>query len=638
MRIAAVIGSVLLAIGGLAQDLFDPAMLQHIAKSEARPPHFDQRAGAAPDRGYDLTYHLLELELDPAIRAVNGTVTHRLRALEDLSAVVFDLSSALIVTAVERDGQPQGLIHEDDLLTVLLSPPLAEGEEVELRITYGGEPPSTGFGSFVLDEHNGQPILWTLSQPYGARDWWPCKQDLNDKADSLDVRVTVPEGQRVAGNGLLIAEEVQQDGRVTHHWRHRHPIAYYLVAVAVTNYAVYSDLAPLPGTTVEIVNYVFPEYLATAQTETPRLIAQLQLFSELFGEYPFADEKYGHAQFVWGGGMEHQTMSFMGNFSYELMAHELAHQWFGNTVTCGSWEDIWLNEGFATYLSGLCYEFLEPFWWMPFKRMRRDFIISQPGGSVRCLDTTTTSTLFDARLTYAKSAMVLHMLRWVCGDSAFFAGLNNYLYDPELFEGSARTDHLVAHLEAASGVDLQTFMDNWYIGEGHPTYQLEWSQATDGPVQMTLLQSTSHPSVPFFAMPVPLRLWSQGLDTTVVVDHSFSGQSFEVAWDLPVDSIQVDPDIWIVSGPSIVTSVDALAGPGQARLTIYPNPASNLVHIRSPEAGSSMPYAVYGLAGQTVYQGLWTGAPIDISFLAKGWYTLELCGAEGCWRGRFMKE
>lgn len=626
-----------MAMPAAAQSLFDPQQLHSIAKAEGRGYMGAPKNNGDPARGYDMVHHRLELDLDPAVRAISGTVTHHLTALEPLAAVVLDMSSELVVSAVTRAGQSLVFIHVDDELTIPLSPSLLLGEDLELRITYSGVPPETGFGSFVLAEHAGAPILWTLSQPYGARDWWPCKQDLNDKADSLDVLVKVPAGQRVASNGLLVAEEPQPDGRVLFHWRHRHPINYYLIALAVTNYAVYSDFAPLPNSTVEILNYVFPEDLASAQNDTPRLIAQMQLFSDLFGEYPFADEKYGHAQFAWGGGMEHQTMSFMGNFSYELMAHELAHQWFGNLVTCGSWEDIWLNEGFATYLSGLCYEYLEPFWWMPFKRMRRDFIISQPGGSVRCVDTTSVSTIFDARLIYAKGAMVLHMLRWVCGDSAFYAGLNNYLYDPATFNKSAITPQLVAHLEDASGKDLTEFMDAWYTGEGYPTYSMNWGQVPGGTVELTLDQSTSHPSVDFFAMPVPVRFWSGGEDTTVVLDHSFSGQAFQVELNTPVDSVQLDPDIWIVSGPSILTNVPTVASRNSG-IRLFPNPADDQLFVEFNGPTSAMTWIIYDAMGCVVAQGTWSGQALALEQLAPGLHVLELDGPQGLRRARFVKE
>ncbi|MBK9176323.1 MAG: peptidase M1 [Flavobacteriales bacterium] len=556
-----------------AQVAFDPDLLHVIAASEAHRQPAPLLKSGNPSRGYDVRYHRLELVVDPAVRAVQGEVTHHFSAMVPLSEVLLDLSSALTVNEVRHQGQPIAFAHVDDRLSVTLSSPLAVGAIDSLTIAYAGVPPETGFGSFIQAEHDGAPIIWTLSEPYGARDWWPCKQDLNDKADSLDLIVTVPTGNRVAGNGVLANVDDLGNGQVRHHWRHRHPINYYLVAFAATNYEAYSDFVPLDGSTVEVLNYVFPENLNEWQSASPQIIEQMQLFSDLFGTYPFADEKYGHAQFGWGGGMEHQTMSFMGATHYELMSHELAHQWFGNLVTCGSWEDLWLNEGFASYLSGLCYEFLAPEYWMPFKQGRRNYITSQPGGSVLVSDTTSIPRLFDSRLTYAKGAFLLHMLRWVCGDDAFFQGLNTYLNDPSIRNGSALTGQLVAHLEAASGVDLTEFMQDWYAGEGYPTYQMQWTQTLAGEVTALLEQSTSHASVDFFEMPVPVRFWNETQSETVVVGHTSSGQAFDFTLPFQADSAAIDPGVWILSGQNLVLKVPVLAL-GADRLFIYPNPVT----------------------------------------------------------------
>lgn len=336
----------------------DPA---HIAdlESQARASLLNFRS-AKETNNYDLKYHRLEWTVDPGERYISGTVTsYFVPTAAGFQSMYFDLSDFLEVSVVRYRGQALTFSQNGSNLLAIESPTvLPMGRLDSLSVTYAGVPPRNGFGSFSTKTHGPAktPVLWTLSEPYGARDWWPCKQDLNDKVDSIDILVSTPAQYRVASNGLLVSERTN-DNQKTYHWRHRHPIPAYLIAIGVTNYAVYSDYVPLEnGDAIEVLNYVYPEREAEIRQATKNTVAIMQFFNERFGLYPFADEKYGHAQFGFGGGMEHQTMSFMGGWSFSLQAHELAHQWFGDKITCGSWRDIWLNEGFATYLDGLTIE------------------------------------------------------------------------------------------------------------------------------------------------------------------------------------------------------------------------------------------------------------------------------------------
>lgn len=631
-----------LATHANAQLDFDPGLLHRIAQCEAPRQLAPLLKSGSPTRGYDLTHHRLELEVDPAVRAVSGRVTHRFVATQPISDVVFDLSTALTVSQVLHQGLSVAFEHSGDLLSVSLPFELLASQSDSLTIIYGGVPPETGFGSFIQTDHSGAPIIWTLSEPYGAKDWWPSKQDLNDKADSLDLIVTTIAGNKVAGNGVLIAEETLPDGRIRFHWRHRHPINYYLVAFAVTNYIAFSETVPLPGTDVQVLNYVFPESFTGWQQDSPNIIPQMQLFSELFGEYPFADEKYGHAQFGWGGGMEHQTMSFMGGHWYELMAHELAHQWFGNMITCGSWEDIWLNEGFATYLQMLCYENLAPQYWLPVLQARRDLVISQPGGSVRVNDTTSVARIFDGRLTYAKGAFLLHMMRWVCGDEAFFAGVQAYLNDPALRNGSALTDEFVGHIEAASGVDLEGFMADWYHGEGYPTYQLQWAQDADGDVSVLLGQTVSHPSVSFFEMPVPVKFKNDASEQVVVLDHQSNGQIFQFNLPFQADSASIDPEVWLLSGQNIALKVPESAM-GSARALVFPNPTSSEAWLHmGPVMQGIAEIAVIDALGRVVRTAREVIAgmrvPLPVEGLSAGSYQVRARSDQGTIELRFVKQ
>jgi aminopeptidase N len=204
----------------------------------------------------------------------------------------------------------------------------------------------------------------------------------------------------------------------------------YLVAIAVTNYVEFTDYAHFDGRSdsLPVLNYVFPQFEASSRSEVKDILPMLRLMDSLFIPYPFEKEKYGHAQFTWGGGMEHQTMSFMVNFSFDLMAHEVAHQWFGDMVTCGSWNDLWLNEGYATYLTAVCHEYLRGKEDFKFQmRAMRNNITAKDDGSVKPSDTSQVNVLFNGRLTYRKGAWLLHMLRNELGDSLFFEGCRTFL-------------------------------------------------------------------------------------------------------------------------------------------------------------------------------------------------------------------
>lgn len=331
-------------------------------------------------------------------------------------------------------------------------------------------------------------------------------------------------------------------------------------------------------------------------------------------------------------------MSFMGSFHPEIMAHELAHQWFGNKVTCGSWAEIWLNEGFATYLSGLAYEHLSPASWPVWKRDKINHITSAPDGSVFCPDTTNIGRLFNSRLTYNKAAMVIHMLRWVCGDADFFQGVRNYLDDPALAYGTATTADLQAHLEATSGLDLTGFLADWYTGEGYPSYTTIWGQDAAGVVSVTLSQVTSHPSVDFFELPVPLQFVGAGMDSTVVLEHSANEQVFHFHLPFDVDTVLFDPERWLISAQNMTTGVREGLPAIASGLRLWPNPATDRI-TWPPMPAAAYPVArVLDALGRTVHTVSATAGSADISTLAPGHYLLELAGAEGALRGRFIKE
>jgi aminopeptidase N len=532
--------------------------------------------------------------------------------------------------------------HNNGILIIDLNQYLPPTQLDSLTVYYHGVPPGTGFGSFAAETHgtNNTPVLWTLSEPYGAKDWWPIKQDLNDKIDSIDIFVKTPALYKVASNGLLMNETVIGFDKITF-WKNRYPIASYLVAIAVSDYTIFATQAPLSTGNLDVVNYVYDESLTDAQNGVGEMINHLIFFDSLFVPYPFMNEKYGHAQFNWGGGMEHQTMSFVGNFSYELLAHELAHQWFGNHITCGSWQDLWLNEGFATYAAGLCYERFSPnLYWKIWKGNQVDFISSSPGGSVFVTDTMDIPRLFDARLTYSKAAMLLHMLRWKIGDDNFFTALRNYQNNPLLSHSYARNIDLKNELEIASGQNLDEFFNDWYWGEGYPSYQLSYDQDNANLISFTLSQSQSHPSVSFFEMPIPVLFKNALHDTTIVFNHTFSGQSFSAQLNFKVDSVIIDPTNWIVCNQNIVTQTHDFSV-SNTSLKLFPNPAQEYIVLEA--LGNIESITIYSIDGKIIKSNyVLTSSQnksllVDIIDLQAGTYGLNIITKENIFNTKFVK-
>ncbi len=597
---------------------------------------------------YDLKYHRLEFTVNPAQAFITGTVTSHFVAKENLNTVTFELVDNMIVSQVMQRGTPLSFTqNNDDEIVITLPQMQAQGVLDSLSVSYSGNPVSSGFGSFETDTHNGDPVMWTLSEPFGAKAWWPCKQDLNDKIDMIDVYITTPrfnpsnEEYIAVANGLEISQTINGSNKTTH-YRHQYPIPAYLIAIAVTNYTVYSHTVDNNGNPFEIVNYIYPEDLSYAQSRTPVTVDIMNLFADLFEPYPYANEKYGHAQFGWGGGMEHTTVSFMGSLSRGLIAHELGHQWFGDKVTCGSWQDIWLNEGFATYLSGLVIEdFDGPSDFRSWRQDKINSITDSPDGSVYvpAQDTTSVNRIFSSRLSYNKGSMVLHMLRKKLGDAVFFQGLKDYLADPTLSYGYAKTPDLIRNMEAAAGgEDLSEFFNDWIYGEGYPRYTIRWNQAGgQSNINVVISQTQSHSSVSFFEAPVPLRInGTQGETLDIVLDNTTNNQAFQPAVGFMVQNVQFDPDYHLISrSNNVVLGTEDFTLDQQ--FILYPNPTSGIVNLEKPASINVQNINIYNTLGQLLYSEKYSES-IDVSKFSKGILIFQVETSEGVLNKRIVKE
>ncbi|MCX7551441.1 M1 family aminopeptidase [Xanthomarina sp. F2636L] len=622
---------VLVPIFSYAQDFTKSMEIIREAETKAALNKMFQRVNMNTGN-YDVTYHRLELNVDPSQAFISGDVTTYFEAKENLSEVTFELTQNMVVSEVLQRGNPLSFVqNSEDEVVIALNQVQNVGVLDSLTISYSGNPVSSGFGSFEQNTHNGDPIIWTLSEPYGAKGWWPCKQDLIDKIDSIDIYITTPvnnpsnEEYVAVANGLEQSQTIIGTNKTTH-FKHQYPIPAYLVAIAVTNYSVYSHTVENNGNPFEIVNYVYPENLASAQASTPVTVDIMDLFSNLFQEYPYASEKYGHAQFGWGGGMEHTTVSFMGSFGRGLIAHELAHQWFGDKVTCGSWKDIWLNEGFATYLSGLVVENLDGNnSFINWKNSLNNSITSQNGGAVYLTDSDTLNIgrIFSSRLSYNKGAMVTHMLRKKVGDANFFQGMQNYLNDSNLSYGYAKTEDYKQIMETTSGQDLTEFFSDWVYNQGYPSYSIEWHQPSTDQIRVSISQTQSHSSVSYFEAPVPIRvIGTSGGVLDLVLNNTVNNEMFLREVTFPVDNIIFDPEKDIISRYNTVTlgikDVDL-----DIQFNIYPNPTKQSITISKPENITVNKINVYNTIGQLLFTTPWS-SQLDFSSLSTGLFFLQI--------------
>ena len=598
---------------------------------------------------YDITYHKLEFTVDPSVNYINGKVTTTYTALSNMTTLTFDLTSSIIVSSVKKNGVNLTFLQNaSNELIINLPATQTTGTSATVEVIYEGDPTSSGFGSFTADIHNGTPVLWTLSEPFGARDWWPCKQDLNDKVNNIDVYITAPSQYQSVSNGMEQSAIINGASKTTH-FKHNYPIPAYLIAIAVTNYQIFNQQGGL-GTVASpffpIVNYMYPETAAANQASLAPTPAIINLYESLFGDYPFRNEKYGHAQFGWGGGMEHTTVSFMtagntGAYSRSLIAHEMGHQWFGDKITCGTWKDIWLNEGITEYLAGLVVENLDgQTSFTNWKNNKNISITSQPTGNLYLTDAQSTDVnrIFSSRITYNKGSMVTNMLRFKMGDINFFQAMRNYLADPAFAYAYAITPQFQAKMETVYGSpgSLQEFFNDWVYNQGYPTYTINAYNSGAGQATVQISQVTSDQSVSFFEMPVPVRLTGAGGQVKdVILDNTTNGQSFNIPVTFVVTGVIFDPNKNLISKNSSATlgieNFDYTAA-----INMYPNPGSDILNIDLPLSVNLQKIIFYNTLGQKTLES--TQNKIQVSELPTGIYIVSFETSEGTFHKNFIKK
>ncbi len=608
--------------------------------------HLDQLARASertPGYPYDVHHYDLSFDIDVDAEQIQGiTEIHFISEEEGLDSLVLDFTGNLIVDSLELNASEWG--HTGDLLTLFLDAPVDVDESSSVRIYYHGSPVPTGLQAFAFGSQGGAPLISTLSEPYGARTWWPCKDIPTDKADSLRVSITVPDDLIAVSNGMLQTNTDNGDGTRTFVWQHDYPITTYLVSLTITNYSYWSDIYHFAdGDSMPLEYWVYPNnYNATTIARWRLTEGMMVAFDDMYGKYPFHEEKYGMAQFGWGGAMEHQTCSSMGSSSEGIIAHELAHQWWGDMVTCADFHHIWINEGFATYSEALYYEYTYG---------EEAFHNEMAGndlpyvGSIYRTDTTSVWAIFDY-IVYGKGAWFLHMLRHMTGDEDFFETLAQFRSEFQFSHAS--TEDFQGIVETVTGTDYDWFFSEWIYGSGRPEYTWWWSvNHTDSLGQANVqihIEQAASAGGSLFKMPIDFHAAGEGHDTVFVLWDSTSSQDFYVTLPFVPTEILLDPEDWILKREDQISSTDDHAKlPFSFQLMeSYPNPFNNAVRINyQTQARFQGSLQIHDLRGREVYRRglqhehaghydlLWTGMDTEGAEQHSGIYIVRLIDEAG---------
>jgi aminopeptidase N len=528
-------------------------------------------ASSVESQSIDVKHYRLQIQLTPnefsTAGVVTGAVTITGETTRTVTAINVDAQPNLNIDSVTLDGNPNNFRRNNSRVVISFPAPVAAGRPFTVVIQYHGVPVvSSSLGGGMMFTRHGPNfvlVVANLSEPFAAPVWWPCIDNPADKA-TAEIEITVPQGNQAASNGVLDRTQQNGDGTVTYFWREDSPLATYLVSVAASNYERFEDsYTALDGVTkMPLVYYVYPEHLELARAKFAVVRSALEIYAGLFGEYPFLEEKYGMAEFPFGGAMEHQTItsinsSLVGSLTSNQQAtivHELSHHWWGDLVTMRTWDDIWLNEGFATYSEVLFFERFAGL--APGELLSKSYDDGVVDGA---LGGTVTAENLDAPFDdngaiYKKGGWVLHMLRHVLGDQKFFDALKQYR--TRYAFSNASTGDFQQVCEGFYGASLDWFFRQWIYATGRPVYKvssdISSADATGNYTVTVVIKQKQSQEIPGrengnYIMPLDLTIHhADGTSETRVVFNDSRKQRFKFTVSKQPVDVGFDESHWIL--------------------------------------------------------------------------------------------
>lgn len=512
---------------------------------------------------YELNLNLYNCYISPYLKSFSGYEVLTFSVDSTLNFIKMNaINSSLTIDSVSMAGV--SFTHTGDILKINLDQTYNVGDTVMVKIYYRHN--NVSDDAWYVSNGFG----FTDCEPEGARKWFPCWDKPSDKA-TTDLTVKVPSTVKFGSNGLLV-DSIQTADTIYYHWVSDVPVATYLtVMTGKVNYnldIVYWHKISNPNDSIPIRFYWNSGENTGDLHYIENIIKEMTTaYSELFGEHPFKKNGFAtlNSQFVWGG-MENQTLTSLcpGCWSEWLVSHEFGHQWFGDMITCATWADIWLNEGFATYMEALWdeHQYGYTYYKNDIDGDANGYFSGNPGWPIYnpdwIINTPPTGTLFNTAITYDKGACVLHMLRYMLGDSLFFQGMRHYATDPALKYKSAVTTDFAADMSAIAGQDLTWFFDEWVMQPNHPIYANQYwlDNIGSGQWQVGFIAKQTQTNTPFHKMPIEIKVhFSTGSDTLIRVMNDVNNQMYVYNFTRQPLSVAFDPSNNIVLKVASLTQI-----------------------------------------------------------------------------------
>jgi aminopeptidase N len=513
-------------------------------------------------RVVDIKHIKAELTLDAKKSEVRGTVTHRLSPLHPfLTTFDLDCGPKLKVTRVTAGPHSASckFVTKDQKLSITLDKPYGPEDTLDVAITYSGSP-EAGLHFVSPDPaYPEKPVaVWTQGEAEDNHHWLPCYDYPNDRV-TTEMIVTVAKPLSVVSNGSLVGTKENSDGTRTYHWKMDQPHSTYLITLTASEFVSFHDrVGSLP------VDYYVTKNVdeATARRFMGKTPAMIRFFSDKTGQ-PYPYPKYAQICLPeFGGGMENTSATSMTDAALldeievlerdedGLVAHELAHQWFGDLLTCKDWSHIWLNEGFASYFDPLFaeHDLGEDEFRFKMDGERKSYMGNDRMYRRPIVETRYSSPMemFDG-MTYSKGGSVLHMLRGLVGDDAWWKGIRGYVARNKF--QVVDTDDFRKAMEEGSGKDLKWFFDQWLYKAGHPELKVRWHyEDADKTVRIKIEQTQKlDEQTPLFRLPTTLEI-TEAAGSRRMIPIVLDGASQELIIPAAVKPrmVLIDPECWLI--------------------------------------------------------------------------------------------